>query len=280
MKKSFALLLLGVLPVSAFAEDLLFSTQNHIGSLYYLVFLVVALLLFYLGKLTYLPKMEKEPGFRVITVNHVPKFFPLAETTENMEPVVTALADKNTNVYSNLAKITITHKTNRFLVEDKNFKNSILINRRRSRRSFLHHDDVLDMGELTLIYVDPFNQEPRTETEKSKFFRRNSKVTGKVLDNCATLIPADSRSKTFFLTKNLTFIGRSDTNDLITKNKMVSLKHAKIERVAGKHKLVDMSSLSGTFVNGRRIEERYLKEGDELTFESVRYRYSAQGKAR
>jgi pSer/pThr/pTyr-binding forkhead associated (FHA) protein len=46
---------------------------------------------------------------------------------------------------------------------------------------------------------------------------------------------------------------------------IVSRKHAEIAREGNRFKLVD-SSTNGTFVNGKRVPECYLKNGDVLTF--------------
>jgi pSer/pThr/pTyr-binding forkhead associated (FHA) protein len=46
---------------------------------------------------------------------------------------------------------------------------------------------------------------------------------------------------------------------------IVSRKHAEITREGNRFKLVD-SSANGTFVNGKKVKEVYLKDGDVLTF--------------
>jgi pSer/pThr/pTyr-binding forkhead associated (FHA) protein len=46
---------------------------------------------------------------------------------------------------------------------------------------------------------------------------------------------------------------------------IVSRNHARITRDGNRYKLVD-SSTNGTFVNGKRVTEAYLKSGDVLTF--------------
>ena len=46
---------------------------------------------------------------------------------------------------------------------------------------------------------------------------------------------------------------------------IVSRKHAEIIREGNRFKLVDFSA-NGTFVNGKRVKEVYLKDGDVLTF--------------
>ncbi|MGK0288648.1 MAG: hypothetical protein ACI86H_000061 [bacterium] len=44
--------------------------------------------------------------------------------------------------------------------------------------------------------------------------------------------------------------------------------------------LVDLNSELGSFVNGQRVGELYLKDGDIIAFESIKYRFSATGKIR
>ena len=46
---------------------------------------------------------------------------------------------------------------------------------------------------------------------------------------------------------------------------VISRRHAKIIREGNRFKLIDLSS-NGTYVNGERIKETYLKNGDVLTF--------------
>ncbi|MBU4015358.1 FHA domain-containing protein, partial [Patescibacteria group bacterium] len=103
---------------------------------------------------------------------------------------------------------------------------------------------------------------------------RGRRVQGKMLKDSPSLIPLDPRQKAFYITKNITLIGRSEMNDLIPKSKSVSPMHSKIERVSGKYKLVDLSSTQGTFINGRRIDSRFLNDGDEISFESIKYTFS------
>ena len=257
--------------------------DQSLSSLVLFPLFLIALFLLVYGSSKFRLKTPNKIGFLSIVPDRPQKYFVIPRDIINMEPVVKMLCDKKTNVYSNLSKLLITHKSNSILMEDKNFKNSILINRRRNRRCVLYHGDIIDMGELTLMFMNPNQIEKKNfqppNQKQSNTLIRNQKSTGKLLKNVSSLIPSDTRRKTFYLTKNITFIGRSDTNDLVTKNKTISMKHAKVERIAGRHKLIDLNSINGTFVNGRRVEEKYMKDGDEVTFESIKYLYSESGKS-
>ncbi len=67
-----------------------------------------------------------------------------------------------------------------------------------------------------------------------------------------------------------TTLGRNPTNTLRLADREVSKEHATIERVGSTFILRDLSSSNGTFVNGRRIRELKLRDGDELTLGNSR----------
>jgi len=267
---------------SLFARDLFLGLTGDIDLFFILPGLAVGFVLIFYAKSQYLKPPASRLGFISITPQRAQKFFPLTEDIENMEPVVAALANEDTKVYSNLGKITLTHKSTGTYLEEKNYKISILLNRRRCRRGYLNDGDVLDMGELTLMFVSPHQKKEREEQVpvSEHLIPRVKRAQGQPIKAYPTLIPSDSRKKTFFLTKNLIFVGRSDTCDLVSKAKSISRRHSSIEKVSGRYKITDLQTIGGTFVNGRRVEQKFLKDGDHITFESVKYTFSLSGKAR
>ncbi len=60
------------------------------------------------------------------------------------------------------------------------------------------------------------------------------------------------------------FVGRSSELDMVLVEEMVSRKHARIELKAGHVFVEDLGSTNGTFVNGERVEQASLNEGDRL----------------
>lgn len=58
------------------------------------------------------------------------------------------------------------------------------------------------------------------------------------------------------------YIGRSSGNNIILRNKRTSSNHCKIYRSSGLLKIRDLRSSNGTFVNGKKINEKTLAEGD------------------
>jgi pSer/pThr/pTyr-binding forkhead associated (FHA) protein len=59
-------------------------------------------------------------------------------------------------------------------------------------------------------------------------------------------------------------IGRDPEADIQIDNISVSRIHAKIVKGPNYHLLQDMKSTNGTFVNGKRVEQKYIKEDDEI----------------
>ncbi len=72
-------------------------------------------------------------------------------------------------------------------------------------------------------------------------------------------------------------VGRGSAAGLILDADSVSRKHARIERFGGGHKIVDMGSTNGTYVNGVRVKEQILKDGDRIGIGKALLKYIAGG---
>ncbi len=60
------------------------------------------------------------------------------------------------------------------------------------------------------------------------------------------------------------FLGRDEDNGLRLLDETSSRRHAKIQRLEDRHVLYDLDSNNGTFVNGERVRERLLRDGDQI----------------
>lgn len=60
-------------------------------------------------------------------------------------------------------------------------------------------------------------------------------------------------------------IGRDPQNDLVLDDRRVSRKHAEIRLRLGRYTLYDLQSTNGTYVNGRRVAEKVLDDGDTIS---------------
>ncbi len=74
-------------------------------------------------------------------------------------------------------------------------------------------------------------------------------------------------------------IGRSSDLDMVLVEDMVSRKHAKITSADGKILIEDLGSTNGTFVNGEKVKQSRLKEGDRILIGTSILKLIAQGSA-
>ncbi|MDH4249336.1 MAG: FHA domain-containing protein, partial [Deltaproteobacteria bacterium] len=184
---------------------------------------------------------------------------------------------------ANLNKVSLSIRRYGYLLEDKNYRNALLVNRRRVRRTMLRDGDVLDLGDLTLLYRDnrlvPIVRHSPVTPPEGKVQLKFERLRGPVRKGMAMLVPEQFPNRIYYMSKNKIYIGRSEECDLILKAQDVYYHHAKIERVGGRYKLQDLTQHGNTFVNNRRVEQRYLKEGDEISIESHRFKFQFATKA-
>lgn len=87
------------------------------------------------------------------------------------------------------------------------------------------------------------------------------------------LIEGDLDESEFILAEN-TSIGRSPSNDIVLKESKVSRQHAAINYIGGNYVLVDLKSSNGVFVNGKKVEEAALRDGDEVSVGSFKFQFN------
>jgi hypothetical protein len=60
-------------------------------------------------------------------------------------------------------------------------------------------------------------------------------------------------------------LGRGLENDLVIEDRRVSRYHVQLREIQGRLSVVDLESTNGTFVNGERVRECLLRDGDRLS---------------
>ncbi len=87
-----------------------------------------------------------------------------------------------------------------------------------------------------------------------------------VLTTYATLsvVRGEGQGTQFVLDKKTTSIGRDDDCDIVIAEAVVSRHHAKVVRLGPEYCLYDLKSTNGTLVNGQRVDQRVLQNGDEI----------------
>jgi ABC transport system ATP-binding/permease protein len=68
-------------------------------------------------------------------------------------------------------------------------------------------------------------------------------------------------------------IGRGPDNDIIVLDLGVSKQHAELRRTpAGRYSIIDLGSHNGTYVNGTRVSQQELNEGDIIAIGHATFR--------
>lgn len=217
---------------------------------------------------------KKQKGFGILTSGESFQFIPLEKESYILDFLSSIKTKGNLRLSANLSKVVLTAEENSYFLDDKNYKNALLINKRRVRRTLLKHGDILDMGELTLIYLNPL----QPQVSAPSFPKPSSapiyydKPQGPIRKQIGVLTD-EGRRQDYHLVKNITFIGRSKTNNIVLDSPQIALRHAKIVKIGAQYKLHSLANQEGTFVNRRRIEQRFLKDGDEVSFENYQLRF-------
>jgi cytochrome P450/NADPH-cytochrome P450 reductase len=71
-------------------------------------------------------------------------------------------------------------------------------------------------------------------------------------------------------------IGRAPENDIVVSDPTASRQHAELRTTAGGYRIVDLDSSHGTFVNGQRVTDAALSEGDTVQVGSATFRLIGQ----
>lgn len=86
------------------------------------------------------------------------------------------------------------------------------------------------------------------------------------------VIPTGQR---FTLSEHPISVGRRPESNIVLADPNVSRAHAEIRPHGDGFLLIDLGSTNGTKVNGVRIDQRVLQDGDELMFGNTRMRFEA-----
>ena len=221
-------------------------------------------------------KIQSGLGFQLLNLGEQNPFIPLKSEVQTLEFLSQIKTSKKYRLSANLNRVTLTPQQNTLLLEDKNYKNALLINRRRSHRTVLCDNDVLDVGEMILLFRNPRVPAGKIHRPVRKDLQLpivGMNPKGPVSTKTPILIIAGSQQE-IPLVRNLNTLGTSNFNDIILESDEVSLRHAKIYKVGESWKIQNLQIQETTSVNGRRIDQRFLHDGDEVVVGNVVFKFS------
>ena len=241
--------------------------------LLFIAVLFVVYILWYLRK----PKVSKHTvtGFKILNLNDQELFIPLKEQANTLEFLEKISTNQKYRLSANLNRVNLTPHQNTYLLEDKNFKNALLINRRRSHNTILCDNDVLDIGEMMLLYCNknvPEGKNLRTSRMEYNLPIYGVKPKGPVRKGTPILSPTGSQHDILLL-RNTNSIGSSRFNDIVIRSDQVALRHTKIYKIGKSWKIQNLLNHETTSVNGRRIDQRFLNDGDEIAVGNILFKF-------
>ena len=158
------------------------------------------------------------------------------------------------------------------------FSNSVTVGRERDTISSLdklsistsHNDDEPLTDDSGYIVEEPQkkNYFSASDDEKTPHFNDELKTEINRPNNAASaaklvaITGKDSGSS--YKLKDVTSLGRADNNTIHLHDSKASRQHSKIQRKGKEYVITDLNSSNGTYVNGERIEEYVLANGDEV----------------
>ena len=210
-------------------------------------------------------KTEVELGFEIITPGENNRFLPLELKSYTLDYLNDVETKNKLRLSANLEKVALTPKQNSFYLEDRNSKNALLVNRRRMNKVLLQNEDVLDIGELTLLFRNrlPAFVLPSAEEGNPLLYPRRSLTPKGPLPSSTASLRFLGNRQDFPLVRNIMILGRSETCDMVLEDFSVHLRHARIFRSGTVYKLQNLST-EGTYLNSRRVEQKELHDGDEI----------------
>ena len=129
---------------------------------------------------------------------------------------------------------------------------------------------------MVLIYQNPclsFDNLNRNLEGSKELLSTSAKIKGPIQKGTPILTFLVSKHQ-IALIRNLNTIGASNSNDIVVESNEVASRHAKIYKVGQTWKLQNLHIHETTSVNGRRIDQRFLQDGDELTLGDVLIRFN------
>ncbi len=122
----------------------------------------------------------------------------------------------------------------------------------------------------------PTPSPPAPASEMEAMFMPAQPVRGAAPPLMAYLVVTEGEGSgtVYELSKEQVTMGRATGNDIVLGDPQVSRRHAMITRRPDSFLVADLHSTNGTLINGHKVEEGLLDEGDILTLGSTNFRFT------
>lgn len=145
-------------------------------------------------------------------------------------------------------------------IEDLGSSNGIFVQGKRINEAALIKPGVpINIGEFTLNVI--FSDDEEIEQEHVRFFLR-----GRMPPFKDEMIP---------LEEDEIFVGRIDENHIVITHNSISRRHSvlKVDKSQEIVRLSDLGSSNGTFIDGRRVKDAILANGNIVRFGSIEFEF-------
>ncbi len=154
-------------------------------------------------------------------------------------------------------------------LKDLDSSNGVLVNGQRVKEANIQAGDSFEISGFTLQYVastEDAHEEATMINSESELEQTLHQMTVPISLNETSLprlvVHAPDKTWELLLLDDSYSIGRTDGNDLVLDYQKISRNHASVERKGRDFVLRDLNSTNGTRVDGDRIEQHRLQNGD------------------
>jgi pSer/pThr/pTyr-binding forkhead associated (FHA) protein len=155
-----------------------------------------------------------------------------------------------------------------------------------------HHQELLEnKGETINCLLAELAKKPQQSSTKNEIEGVIDDIDERVAEQIQSRPPGnrgrlsrvligkiDRQELRFPLFKDRLTIGRTDHNDIQLKATYVSRRHAVVVTDRDSARIIDWGSRNGVFVNGERVTEHFLRNGDQVRVGTAEFRYEERPK--
>jgi pSer/pThr/pTyr-binding forkhead associated (FHA) protein len=175
-------------------------------------------------------------------------------------------------------------KEDQYVLEDLGSTGGTTVNGETVTEKEIHTGDVIGIGSYQLVFDSGNPEDERTvfESEEATVLEE-----GTALDEDRTqfyeepsaklvVIQAENLEGEIELEEDETILGRDEDNDVTVEDKRISRQHCKIILKEDQYVVSDLSSSNGTFVNGIKVTEKALQNGDRIQIGSSVFEFQME----